>query len=185
MFEALMPTMILDETKDAPEGLGLNDLNHVTAQVKYALDVLKYPVWGMSPSSVPEGGYSEYGVQVLGSKGYKAGAVTPHATFLALEFVPEEAVKNARKLIANYPIYGEYGFYDAVSMETGKVARKYLSLDQAMILIPINNYLNDGAVRRRFRNDAIYEKAKLVLTEEKFFTEPKPANPIEAAAAVN
>ena len=169
MFEAMMPTLIMDEAKYAPEGLGLNDKRYVEIQMKYTLEELKYPVWGMSPSSVPEGGYSEYGVKVLGSKGYKAGVVTPHAAVLGLEFAPEETIQNLRELVRRFSIYGEYGFYDAVTVETGKVARKYLSLDQAMIFITLNNYLNDGAIRKRFHADPINEKALPLLTEEKFF----------------
>jgi len=173
MFEAMMPTLIIDEKKYAPEGLGLNDLRHVQIQMKYTLEDLGYPIWGMSPSSVPEGGYSEYGVKPLGSKGYKAGVITPHAAVLGLEFAPEEAIKNLRELVRRYPIYGEYGFYDAVTISTGKVALKYLSLDQAMIFITLNNYLNDGAIRKRFHADPINEKALPLLTEEKFFEKSK------------
>ncbi len=169
MFEAIMPTLILDEAKLAPEGLGLNDKRHVEIQIAYTLEELKYPVWGMSPCSVPEGGYSEYGVRPLGSKGYKPGVVTPHAAVLGLEFAPEATIKNLRELIARFPIYGEYGFYDAVTPATGKVARKYLSLDQAMIFVTLNNYLNNGAIRKRFHADPINEKALPLLTEEKFF----------------
>ncbi|MBI4394684.1 MAG: DUF3131 domain-containing protein [Candidatus Omnitrophica bacterium] len=169
MFEGMMPTLILDEAKYAPEGLGLNDRNYVNVHVRYTLDELGYPVWGMSPSSMPEGGYSEFGVKPLGAKGYKAGVVTPHAAVLGLEVAPSETIQNLRELIRRYPIYGEYGFYDALTVETGKVAHKYLSLDQAMILITLNNYLNDGAVRRRFHADPINEKALPLLTEEKFF----------------
>ncbi len=169
MFEAIMPTLILDEAKLAPEGLGLNDKQYVEIQIAYTLEELKYPVWGMSPSSDPDGTYSEFGVQPLGSKGYKAGVVTPHAAVLGLEFAPEAAVKNLRELVARFPIYGEYGFYDAVTIATGKVARKYLSLDQAMIFISLNNYLNDGAIRKRFHADPINEKTLPLLTEEKFF----------------
>ena len=173
MFEAIMPTLIIDEAKYAPEGLGLNDKRYVEITEKYTLGELKYPVWGMSPSSVPEGGYSEFGVKVLGAKGYKAGVVTPHAAVLGLEFDPEGAVQNLRQLLQRYPIYGEYGFYDAVTVATGKVAYKYLSLDQAMIFITLNNYLNGGAIRKRFHSDPINEKALKLLTEEKFFESTK------------
>jgi hypothetical protein len=167
-FEALMPPLVLDEKRLAPKGLGLNDARHAQGQVRYALEELKYPVWGMSPSSVPEGGYSEYGATPFGSKGYKAGVVTPHASALALEFVPKEAVANLRKLIELYEIYGEYGFYDAVTVETGLVARKYLALDQGMIFVAINNYLNDGAIRKRFHADPVIRSAEEILSAEEF-----------------
>ena len=90
MFEALMPTLIIDEKKLAPKALGANDERHTAIQISYALEKLRYPIFGLSPACVPEGGYSEYGAKPLGVKGYKAGVVTPHATFLALEFAPKE-----------------------------------------------------------------------------------------------
>ncbi len=176
-FEALMPTLILKEKELAPEGLGLNDQRHVLGQIHYALDEVKQPVWGMSPSSVPEGGYSEYGAKPFGSKGYKPGVVTPHASVLALEFAPEEVVKNLKKLVELYDVYGEYGFYDAVTPATGLVARKYLSLDQGMILVAINNYLNDGAIRKRFHSDPEMKKGEELLSEEKFFEPVSAAVP--------
>lgn len=176
MFEALMPTLVLDEKALAPKGLGLNDLNHVRAQIKYALEEKGYPVWGMSPCAVPEGGYSEYGVKPTGTKGYGAGVVTPYATFLALEFAPEEAIANLKKLLELYDIYGEYGFYDAVNVETGLVATKYHCLDQAMIFIALNNYLNDGAIRKRFHQDEINRSVEMLLRAEDFFGSPEASS---------
>lgn len=169
MFEALMPTLILDEVKYAPDSLGKNDLNHALGQIRYGLEDMNYPVWGMSPSSVPEGGYSEFGAKPLGSKGYKAGAITPHAVMLAIEFAPEETIKNLRELVRRYQVYGEFGFYDAFNPETGLVTRKYLSLDQGMLFVALSNYLTGGSIRKRFHADPINEKALPLLTEEKLF----------------
>ena len=175
-FEALMPTLVLDEKNLAPKGLGLNDKRHAIGQMRYALEELGYPVWGMSPSSVPEGGYSEFGSKPFGSKGYKAGVVTPHASVLALELAPKEVVANLRKLIELYDVYGEYGFYDAVTVKTGLVARKYLALDQGMIFIAINNYLNDGAIRKRFHAEPAMKAAEEILSAEDFGIEDSTQN---------
>lgn len=189
-FEALMPTLILKEKELAPEGLGLNDKMHVQGQIRYALEEEGYPVWGMSPSSKPEGGYSEYGAKPFGSKGYKPGVVTPHAVALSLEFAPEATIKNLRKLIELYDIYGEYGFYDAVTVEpvegdpnskVGLIARKYLALDQGMLFVAINNFLNDGAIRKRFHADPVMQKGEELLTSEKFFEVPSESAPAAAA----
>jgi hypothetical protein len=150
--------------------------------MRYATEELQMPVWGMSPSSVPEGGYSEFGAKPFGSKGYKAGVVTPHASALALEFLPNEVVANLRKLIELYDIYGEYGFYDAVTVKTGLVARKYLALDQAMILVAINNYLNNGSIRKYFHADPQIRKAEAILTAEKLF-EPQGNLPMPSPEA--
>ncbi len=169
MFEALMPTLIIDEKGLAPKGLGANDFVHAKIQAQYALDKLGYQVFGMSPSCVPGEGYSEYGVKALGMKGYKSGVITPHATFLALEFIPKEAIRNLRTMLEKYNAYGEYGFYDAIDPETGKVAVKYLCLDQAMSFVALNNYLNNGAIRKRFHNDPIAKTAEELLKVEDFF----------------
>jgi hypothetical protein len=169
MFEALMPTLIIDERRLAPKGLGLNDKRHAEIQIKYTLEKLGYPVFGMSPSSVPGGGYSEYGVKPLGIKGYREGVVTPHATFLALEFAPAECVANLRKMLTLYNAYGEYGFYDAIDVKTGEVSLKYLCLDQAMCFVALNNFINDGAIRKRFHADPIAKNAEELLKAEDFF----------------
>jgi len=169
LFEALMPALVLEEKEWAPEGLGLNDAVHARIHIDYALGALKYPVWGLSPSSVPGDGYGEFGIPFLGSRGYGPGVVTPHVTFLALEFFPGEAVKNLRKFLELYDIYGECGFYDAVNPQTGEVAYRYLALDQAMILIALDNYLNNGAVRKRFARDPINKNVRKVLEVEQFF----------------
>ncbi|MBU9888655.1 MAG: DUF3131 domain-containing protein [Candidatus Omnitrophica bacterium] len=178
-FEALMPAIVLKEKTLAAEGLGKNNALHVQGQIRYALEELGLPVWGMSPCSVPGGGYAEYGAKPFGIKGYQSGVVTPHASVLALEYAPEQVIANLRKLLELYDLYGEYGFYDSVDVATGKVARKYLALDQGMILIAINNYLNDGVLRERFHADPQMKKAEKLLSEEKFF-EAAPAA-VEAA----
>ncbi len=174
-FEALMPTLVLDEKNLSPEALALNNKRHVEGQIRYAKEELGYPVWGMSPCSDPDAKYSEFGVAPFGSKGYKAGVVTPHASVLALEEDDRAVIQNLRKLLELYEIYGEYGFFDAVTVKTGHVARKYLSLNQGMILLSIDNYLENGAIRKRFHKDPVLAQGESLLRDEKlFFGEPKP-----------
>ncbi len=165
MFEALLPSLLIDEVKFSPKGLGLNNLRHAKAQVEFA-KMLRYPVWGLSPASDVEGGYGEFGVKDLGLRGYPDGVVTPHATFLALPYIPEAAVKNLRELIRRYPIYGEYGFYDALKVKTGSVAYRYLALDQAMSFLGLANALNPGKLHARFHSDLIVKKGEAILTAE-------------------
>ncbi len=165
MFEAMLPSLLIDEVKFSPNALGLNNLRHAKAQVQYAAE-LGYPVWGLSPASDTEGGYSEFGVKQLGLRGYPDGVVTPHATFLALPYLHEEAIKNLREMILRYPIYGEYGFYDAIKIKTGKVAYRYLALDQAMSFLGLANALNPGKLHARFHSDPIVQKGESVLSAE-------------------
>jgi hypothetical protein len=171
LFEALMPTVIIDEKQYGPENVGTNDVIHAVIQRRYALETLKYPVWGMSPcSTTATDGYSEYGVKVLGVRGYGAGVVTPHVSALALYVTPAEAIANLRHLTEQYDIYGQYGFYDAVDPVSGDVAHKYLVLDQGMIFLALANYLGDQCVQRHFAADPIAQKALPILKDENFLS---------------
>jgi len=171
MFEALMPTLVLDEAAAAPRSLGANGLAHAVAQRRFARRVLGLPVWGLSPSARPgTDSYGEYGATPLGSLGYPPGPITPHAAALALAVLPHAALANLRALATRYPVYGDFGFYDAVDPRTGQVAYKYLALDQSMIFLSLVNYLSDGAVQRRFASDPIMQRALPVIADEDFFS---------------
>ena len=170
LFEALMPTLVLDEAALAPASLGANDVAHATVQRRYAAETLGLPVWGWSSSAMlAPGGYGEHGVPDLGTIGYPTGVVTPHASALALAVDPPAAVANLRALAARWPVYGDFGFYDAVDPATGAVAPVYLTLDQAMIFLATANRLCDGCVQRRFAADPIAQRALPVLRAERFF----------------
>ncbi|MBK7542761.1 MAG: DUF3131 domain-containing protein [Candidatus Competibacteraceae bacterium] len=172
LFEALMPLLVLDELHHAPASLGQNARAHAQIQRRFALEHLGYPVWGLSPSSTPAGdGYGEYGVRILGARGYRSGAVTPHAAALALLADPAPAVANLRQLAQRYPLYGDFGFYDALDPATGQVAYNYLALDQSMILIALANHLRDGVVQKYFAADPIIQRVLPMLAAERFFEE--------------
>lgn len=173
MFEALMPTLVLDESRFAPRSLGRNGARHVLVQRRFGLEERGDPVWGASPSAVPggeaAGTYGEYGVPVLGMRGYRSGAVTPHATALAIAFAPAESIANLRTLAERYELYGEFGFFDAVDPQSGAVARSYLALDQSMLFLALANHLSEGAIQRHFASDPIVRRALPVLAIEDFF----------------
>lgn len=170
MFEALMPGLLLEENRYAPASLGQNSLVHTDIQRIYALEDLDYPVWGMSPSSVPGANrYDEFGVKILGSMGYKDGVVTPHAAALALITRPEEATANLRLLRQRYEAYGDFGFYDAIEPRSGQVAWKYLCLNQAMILVSVANHLANHAIQKHFAADPWIQNIIPVVGIENFF----------------
>jgi hypothetical protein len=170
MFEALMPTLVLDERAVAPESLGANDEAHVSVQRTYASDDLGVSVWGFSPSAtLAAGGYGENGVPDLGTLGYRAGVVTPHAAALALAVEPVSAVADLRALASRYPSYGDFGFYDAVDPVTGSVAHAYLALDQEMLFLAVANRLCGGCVQHRFAADPVVARALPLLAAERFF----------------
>ena len=172
LFEFLMPTMVINEQKFASKGLGLNDTIVTELHRDYALKEKKYPAWGISPSATADGRrwmYGEYGIKKLGTKGYPdRGVITPHASFLALDALPKDAIKNIRKLLT-FDLYGEYGFYDSITFPGQKVNTQYLALDQGMVLIPIANYLKKGVIQDYFHRDPVGKKAKELLEQENFF----------------
>ena len=66
MFEALMPALFVPEEKWGPDSWGLNHPLPVAAQIHHGLVEAGYGYWGFSPASIPEGGYTTYGVEALG-----------------------------------------------------------------------------------------------------------------------
>ena len=66
MFEALMPALFVPEEQWAPNSWAINHPLTVRAQIHHGLEEARYGYWGFSPSNVPEGGYSVYGVDAVG-----------------------------------------------------------------------------------------------------------------------
>jgi hypothetical protein len=189
MFEALVANEIVPETSWGIHSFGLNDLRTAQVQIKYATEALHFPVWGMSPSSTADdtGGYGGFGVEGLAFPYFGLGAsesnpneglsichscatenvVTPHASFLALDVVRQEAFDNIQALRSRYPdIYGPHGFYDAVDPVTGAVGHRYLVLDQSIIMAALDNALNDRGMQRHFARDPISWAAQMYLSAE-------------------
>jgi hypothetical protein len=181
MFEGLMANLVVPETRWGPHSLGLDDLRWTQTQIRYTTQQLHYPVWGMSPSSTPDdtGGYAAYGVlgltfgpghglaQCTGCA--TEGAVSPHASAIALPVLPARAFANLRALRARYPgVYSaDGGFYDAVDPVTGAVGHRRLVLDQSMIMAAIDDALNGDALQRYFAADPVAWAARAVLGAER------------------
>ncbi|GAA4721330.1 hypothetical protein GCM10025782_18750 [Pedococcus ginsenosidimutans] len=196
MFEELMPDVFVPESSWAPRSWGLNHPLHVRAQREHGLIEAGYSYWGFSPSSDPFANYREYGVDQLGMNpdGYFSdkektnvdagfgdcregtnptptfgdGVVTPHASFLAMMHEPTEAFANLAKIEDELGAYGDGGFFDAVAVRSGTVARRYLSLDQAMVMGAVGNVLADNVVRRAFSTREVERRLRPVIGIEEF-----------------
>jgi Putative glucoamylase/Protein of unknown function (DUF3131) len=196
MFEALMVPLIVPEETWGPESWGRNHPLTVQAHIEHGLREAGYGYWGFSPSSNPAGGYREYGVDPIGLEpagyasdqertlvdygfagcpdrparplptSYGDGVVTPHASFLALRYAPEASLANLAALRDNFDAYGPGGFYDAVAVRSGTVAKRYLALDQGMIMAAIGNALEKDALRRAFTKGPISDLQGLIAIEE-------------------
>ena len=191
MFEGLMANLVMPETIFGPRSFGLNDLRWAQVQVQYTTQALHYPVWGMSPSSTADdtGNYGGFGVEGLLFPYYGGGAdashpnlglsqcwmcatedtVSPHASFLALSVLPQEAYSNITNLRTLYPdVYNsDGGFYDAVNPTTGSVGHRRLVLDQSMIMAALDNAITHGALQRHFSADPVARIGLLYLAYER------------------
>ncbi len=196
MFEELMPDVFVPEATWAPRSWGRNHPLHVRAQREHGMDEAGYGYWGFSPCSDPAGGYREYGVDALGLRpdGYFSdqemtsydagfgdcregasphpdfgqGVVTPHASFLAMMHEPREAYTNLVRIEKDLKAYGEGGFFDAAAVPSGAVARRYLSLDQAMVMGALGNVMEGDLLRRAFSTKAVERMLRPVIGRERF-----------------
>lgn len=196
MFEALMVPLLVPESEWAPRSWGINHPLYVEAQIEHGLKEARYDYWGFSPSNNPDGGYREYGVDQLGLNpdgyssdqerttvdpgfgecrpaqpppaAYGRGVVTPHASFLALDYAPGAALANLAKLRQNFNAYGWGGFYDAIDVKTGQVSAYYLALDQGMIMASLANKLRRDSLQRYFTHGQIERVVKPLIAPERF-----------------
>jgi len=196
MFEELMPDMFVPESTWAPLSWGRNHPLHVRAQREHGLLEAGYGYWGFSPSSDPFADYREYGLDRLGrnAEGYYSdrertnvdagfgecrsganpqptfgdGVVTPHASFLAMMHEPQTEFANLAGIQDELKAYGSGGFFDAVATRSGLIGRRYLSLDQAMVMGSIGNILGDNVVRRAFCGRDAESALRPVIGMEEF-----------------
>jgi hypothetical protein len=98
---------------------------------------------------------------------FKTGVVTPHASFLAMMYDRGQATANLIRIQQQLGAYGEGGFFDAVAID-GTIARRYLSLDQAMIMGALGNVLAKDVLRRAFSTPDVEAALRPVIGIEEF-----------------
>jgi len=196
MFEELMPAVFVPEEVWAPRSWGVNHPLHVRAEREHGLEDAGYGYWGFSPASDPFANYREYGVDALGmnpdgyfsdkektnydigfgdcrkatnpNPTYGDGVVTPHASFLAMMFERGDATANLIGIQTKLGAYGRGGFFDAVAVHSGTIARRYLSLDQAMVMGALGNVLGKGLLRKAFSTPDVEKVLRPVIGIEQF-----------------
>ncbi len=188
MFEAMMVPLFVREAEWGPESWGINHRLYVRASIENALEDSRLPAWGASPSSIPAGGYRVYGVTALSVDGRdveaaKEAVMTPHASFLALQFAPQESLKNAEVLKDRFQAYGPHGFLDAVDVKSGVVSDTELSLDQGMIMAAVANALGDGMMQKAFCDDQVTAALEPLMRRERFSSGIVSSNPAETSSA--
>lgn len=178
MFEYLMPNLLLKEY----EGSVFADSSRaaVLQQIMYARS-MGIP-WGISESQY-------YRFDINSNYQYKAFGVprlrlqpsfelplvvAPYACMLALEYAGKKALDNLEKIKA-LGAYGKYGFHEAIDFSVPDpvhltdycIVKSYMAHHQGMSLVAINNYLNDGIMRRRFHAEPMVKAAETLLEEKR------------------
>lgn len=140
MFEALMPTLFVDESFSAD--LSNAHSQQVAEQIVYGDRHLRGH-WGVSVCLTPQEGYQELGIRSNAmSDTYKeTGIITPHAKLLALPFAREAVIAGMKWDTEHYPTCysDQLGFCDSIDTLSGKVSGTYLALDQAMAFLALYN----------------------------------------------
>lgn len=170
-FEHGMPPLFVDEVGISPLGFGVNLIKAFYIQMLQAKE-LGYPIWGESPSTDEKYGYDEFG-SPSGKRPYPSrGVITPHASFLALQILPEEVKENLEKIALLYPgaYSSDIGFADVINTNNNEVIFKYLALNQGMSYLASVNALTDGAIQRLFGQSPEGQRIAGFISEIEFFT---------------
>lgn len=198
MFEALMPSLLVPEEQWGPTSWGLNHPITVAVQEKHGEDAGYgywgfspssnpaggYREYGVDLAGMKADGYLSDQENTDVDQSYRDcpdadrghnpdpsfgdGVVTPHASFLALGYDPAAAVANLRGIENDLHAYGPGGFYDAVAVKSGTIAKRYLSLDQSMILAAVSNAVDHGAMRRHFADDQVRDALQPLMAAQTF-----------------
>ena len=119
--------------------------------------------------------YRAFGIPWLGFKrGLKDDmVVSPYSVFLSMEYVPNRAIKNLKRL-EQEGLYDKYGFYESIDYtlsrlklgQTKAVVKTYMAHHQALILLCINNLINNNTITERFSRNPEIEAIDVLLQEK-------------------
>ena len=119
--------------------------------------------------------YRAFGIPWLGFKrGLKDDmVVSPYSVFLSMEYIPNGAIKNLKKL-EEEGLYDKYGFYESIDYtlsrlkqgQTSAVVKTYMAHHQALILLSINNLINNQIILERFSKNPEIEAIDILLQEK-------------------
>ncbi len=117
--------------------------NVAAVHIKYAIDNPKgydgygEATWGLTASDDPYAGYSVHSPMYNDN-----GTITPTAALSSFPYTPDESMKALKNFYDNYgeTLWGSYGFKDAFNPTLNWTAESYLAIDQAPIIIMIENF---------------------------------------------
>ena len=131
-----------------PNGLSDTYANYTTQTKNHTLINYSYCVanpknyygysnncWGLTASDI-DGGYT------ASSPTNDVGVITPTAAISSLPYTPAESLKAVKFFYYTLgdKVWGDYGFYDAFSLQNLWFANSTLAIDQGPIIVMIENY---------------------------------------------
>ncbi len=114
-------------------------------------------VWGLSACLGPDG-YKAYGAEP--GLGLHDGTIASYAAIGSILFTPSESMSVIRTLYEKYGehLYGPLGFKDSFNLDQNWWAHEYLGVDQGIIVLMLENFLNEGAVWKHFMKLPMIQK---------------------------
>lgn len=135
--------------------LGINPLGLTDAYANYEAQVKAHTMIQYNYASVNPKQFYGYGANCWGLtasddiNGYMAheisndnGVISPTAALSSFPYTPEQSMQALKYYYYKLgdKLFGEYGFYDAFSMQEGWFANSTLAIDQGPIIVMIENY---------------------------------------------
>lgn len=174
-FEYLMPTINIEQYPGSILDESCKFM--IMSQLEYARK-LGIP-WGISEAAFNlkdlnnNYQYKAFGIPWLGLKrGLSDEIVTSsYGSILAIDEEPKLVIENLKNL-SEKGMYNKYGFYESIDFTPGRAkngytpVKTYMAHHQGLILLSIDNLLNNGVIKKRFKQNPEIEAVDILLQEK-------------------
>ena len=176
MFEYLMPLLVMPSY----ENTLLDQTTKAVIQKQIEYGRKRGVPWGISESGYNmvdanlNYQYHPFGVPGLGFKRGLAEdlVISPYSTVMSLMVAPQSAYENLL-VLKKEGFEGRFGFFEAIDYTPSRLLRKqnysiinsFMAHHQGICLVALDNFLNGGAIRRRFWNEAAMAASANLLQE--------------------
>ncbi len=157
------------DTKDAYTDYFSNNKNIATINYRYCISNPKKHkgyganAWGLTASD----GLYDYSADAP-TMDADHGKITPTGALSSFPYLPDEAMAALKNYYRNYGkfLWGAYGFYDAFNLDENWCSGLYMGLNQAPIIVMIENY-RSGLLWNLFMQNDDIKNGLQKLSEEK------------------
>ncbi len=164
LFQYLFPLAWLDlrDKHDKYADYWQNAIKAVKANKQFCLDktesylTYKEGFWGLSASLAEYDGYKNFGAKP--GRNFYSGAVAPYAVAGSIPLVPDFAITDYKNMYDRLPnAVAEYGLTDAFNIGQKWASPYYISIDEGLTLLMIENY-RTGLIWKYFMQNKYVKK---------------------------